>query len=132
MPKVFSYVKLSSISVTPRNRVGLATGRGVMALPNAVTLGHLMAFGCSCITLWLLELGDSMRLFSSGAVCSVELQAAAYGKLGPQNSQVSTLQVFQLMWGFGKQKRDVGLKWGQGKDLQGSSESGDNTQGGKW
>lgn len=64
LQKVFSYVKLSSISVTPRNGAGLAIGRGVMALPNAVALGHLMVFGCSYITLQLLELGASTRLFS--------------------------------------------------------------------
>lgn len=94
LQKVFSYVKLSSIFVTPRNGVGVAIGRGVMALPNPVTLEHLMVLGCSYITLQLLELGDSTRLFSKGVVHNVELQAAAYGKLGPQNSQVSTQQVF--------------------------------------
>lgn len=64
LQKVFSYVKLSSISASPRNGVDLAIGRGVMALPNAVTVRHLMVFGCSYITLQLLELGASTRLFS--------------------------------------------------------------------
>lgn len=64
LKKVFSCIKLSSISVTPRKRVGLAIGRGVMALPNSVTLRHLLVFGCSCIALQLLELGDSTKLCS--------------------------------------------------------------------
>jgi len=59
-------------------------------------------------------------------VCKVKLQIAACGELGARNSEVSynTREVFQLTQRFRKEKDNVWLQWGQGRDLQVGSKSG--------